>query len=100
MGRPMHPSSANFFKLTWGGHLDEGQKDLSSEMIRYWAQFARSGDPNSQGVPSRSPYDASADEFQLMLPPSAMPEFGFATDRKCDFWGSLYAANAGRAAAK
>ena len=69
-------------------------------MIRYWAQFARSGDPNSQGVPSWPPYNASADEFQAMLPPSAMPELGFATDHKCDFWGRLYAANAQRAAAK
>jgi hypothetical protein len=29
-----------------------------------------------------------------------MPEFGFATDHKCDFWSSLFAANAQRAAAK
>jgi len=96
-----HASELRYlFKLTWGGQLDEGQKDLSNDMIRYWAQFARSGDPNSQGVPSWPPYNASADEFQAMLPPSAMPEFGFATDHKCDFWGRLYAANAQRAAAK
>jgi hypothetical protein len=29
-----------------------------------------------------------------------MPEFGFATDHKCDFWRSLFAVNTQRAAAK
>jgi len=96
-----HASELSYlFKLTWGGRLDEGQKELSSDMIRYWAQFARSGDPNSHGVPSWPQYNASADKFQSMIPSSTMPEFGFATDHKCDFWGSLYAGNAQRAAAK
>jgi para-nitrobenzyl esterase len=96
-----HASELRYlFKLSWGGQLDGGQKDLSNDMIRYWAQFARSGDPNSQGVPSWPPYDASTDEFQSMLPPSAMPEFGFATDHKCDFWGSPFAVNTQRAAAR
>jgi len=96
-----HASELRYlFKLSWGGQLDEVQKNLSNDMIRYWAQFARSGDPNSQGVPSWPQDDASTDELQSMLPPSPMPEFGFATDHKCDFWSSLFAANAQRAAAK
>ena len=96
-----HASELRYlFKLSWGGQLDGVQKDLSNDMIRYWAQFARSGDPNSQGVPSWPQYDASTDELQSMLPPSPMPEFGFAADHKCDFWSRLIAANAQRAAAK
>ena len=91
-----HASELRYlFKLTWGGQLDGGQKELSNDMIDYWTQFAKSGDPNSSGVPFWHQYDATADEFQSLVPPSPLPEFGFATDHKCDFWAGLFAARAG-----
>ena len=66
-----HASELRYlFKLSWGGQLDRAQQDLSNDMIRYWARFARSGDPNSQGVPSWPQYDASTEELRSMLPPS------------------------------
>jgi len=94
-----HASELRYlFKLSWGGRLDERREELSNDMIRYWTQFAKSGDPNSSGVPFWHRYDATADEFQSLAPPSPMPEFEFAADHNCDFWAALFGANAPRAA--
>jgi len=86
------------FNLSRGGQLDEAQQKLSKDMIRYWTQFAKSGDPNSSSVPFWRQYDATTDEFQSLVPPSPMPEFQFARDHKCDFWAYLLGANAQPAA--
>jgi para-nitrobenzyl esterase len=93
-----HASELRYlFKLTWGGHLDVGQEELSNDMIRYWTQFAKSGDPNQSGTPFWPQYDATTDEFQSLVPPSPTPEFEFATDHQCDFWATLFGAEARRA---
>jgi para-nitrobenzyl esterase len=94
-----HASELQYlFRLTWRGQLDADQRRLSNNMIRYWAQFARSGDPNSSGVPFWPQYDVTTDEFQSLVPPSPMTELEFAAAHKCDFWDSLFRANAQRGA--
>jgi para-nitrobenzyl esterase len=86
------------FRLTWPGRLDARQQVLSNDMIRYWTQFAKAGDPNSSGLPFWRQYDATTDQFQSLAPLSPMPEFEFASDHKCDFWTALFGANTQRAA--
>ena len=83
------------FTLSHGGQLDKAQQKLSKDMIRYWTQFAKSGDPNSPRESFWPRYDIGTDEFQSLVPPSPVTEFGFATDHKCDFWASLLGASAG-----
>jgi hypothetical protein len=58
-------------------------------VIRYWTQFAKSGDPNSSSIPFWRQYDATTDEFQSLVAPTPMAEFQFARDHKCDFWDKL-----------
>jgi len=82
-------------QLTRPGELDPQQQILSDNMIRYWVQFARSGNPNGQGLPFWARYDNAVDKFQSLVPPPPMAEFGFAADHKCDFWAALFAARAG-----
>ncbi len=66
------------------------QQTLSDTMISYWTQFAKTLDPNSAGQPMWSPYSASADEFQSLVPPTPMPETDFNTFHNCDsFWNPL-----------
>ena len=93
-----HASELRYlFTLTWGGDLDVGQEELSNDMIRYWTQFAKVGDPNLSGTPFWPQYDVTTDEFQSLVPPSPTTEFEFASDHKCDFWTGMFGASARRA---
>jgi para-nitrobenzyl esterase len=92
-----HASELRYlFTLTRPGQLDAQQENLSNNMVSYWTQFAKYGDPNSSGVPFWRPYDLTTDEFQSLVPPSPMTASGFATDHKCDFWATLFGTNAQR----
>jgi para-nitrobenzyl esterase len=63
------------------------QEQLSQAMITYWTNFAKTGDPNSAGVPTWSPYSSGADQFQSLIPPAPTVESSFATDHLCKtFW--------------
>jgi para-nitrobenzyl esterase len=56
-------------------------------MITYWTNFAKTGDPNSAGVPTWSPYSSGADQFQSLIPPTPTVESSFAKDHLCaTFW--------------
>jgi para-nitrobenzyl esterase len=91
-----HASELRYlFKLTRPGQLDAKQQKLSANMVRYWAQFAKSGDPNSAGMPLWPLYDPAVDEFESLVPPSPMGEFEFATDHQCNFWAQLFGAASG-----
>ena len=69
--------------------LNVAQEQLSDTMVRYWVQFARSGDPNSSDTPFWPTYQAATDQIQSLVPPTPQIETGFAVDHKCDFWASL-----------
>jgi para-nitrobenzyl esterase len=66
------------------------QQQLSDAMIGYWTQFARTGDPNSPGLPTWSPYNAATDQFQSFVPPAPTVEAGFDADHQCSsFWSTF-----------
>jgi para-nitrobenzyl esterase len=82
-----HASELRYlFRLRQGGVLNDSQRSLSAVMVRYWSQFARTGDPNSPGLPFWPQYDASSDQFQSLVAPSPVTETNFAIDHHCDFW--------------
>jgi len=66
--------------------LTPAQEQLSKTMVRYWAEFARTGDPNSSETPLWPAYDIS-DQFQSLHPSTPAASTGFAVDHKCAFWG-------------
>ncbi len=70
--------------------LSPKQMRLSNAMISYWTQFAKTGDPNSSGEPVWSPYSASTDQVQSLIPPTPVVESNFATDHQCStFWDTF-----------
>jgi para-nitrobenzyl esterase len=65
--------------------LSSDQAQLSSDMIRYWTRFARTGTPNAPDVPAWPRYGAS-DRFQSLEAPTSQTRGGFAADHKCALW--------------
>jgi len=79
----------NFFGIP-PAPLSSKQMRLSNAMISYWTQFAKTGDPNSAGEPVWSPYSASTDEFQSLIPPKPVVESNFDTGHQCStFWDTF-----------
>jgi len=66
--------------------LTTAQEGLSHNMVTYWTQFARNGNPNSSRVPLWPKYVHTADQFQLLSPPTPTTESGFAAGHNCSFW--------------
>ena len=70
--------------------LSSQQMRLSDTMVSYWAQFAKKGNPNSSREPLWSPYRASTDEFQSLIPPAPVVESNFDSSHQCStFWDTF-----------
>jgi para-nitrobenzyl esterase len=65
--------------------LTDGQWQLAATMNRYWANFARSGDPNGAELPTWQRFSA-ADPHVQSLHPDRIGPADFATDHRLDFW--------------
>ena len=73
-------------------HRFRTNRSSSDTMISYWTQFAKTGDPNSCDDDERiwSPYSASTDEFQSLIPPTPIVESNFDTAHHCStFWNTF-----------
>lgn len=63
--------------------LTAAQRGLSRQMIRYWARFAATGDPNGPGTPYWSRWSAQS------LAPGAVGPVDLAVAHHCDFWATF-----------
>jgi len=70
--------------------LSPAQKELSRNMVIYWTQFARSGNPNGNPNSSLAPlwpkYVATTDEFLSLSPTEIKKDLGFSAAHNCSFW--------------
>ncbi|MUM18216.1 carboxylesterase family protein [Mycobacterium sp. CBMA271] len=65
--------------------LNQESAALSTQMIRYWAQFVKTGDPNVEGQPTWPKYTAGG-AFLRLAPPAPKQMEGFASTHQCGFW--------------
>jgi para-nitrobenzyl esterase len=65
---------------------------LSNTTIQYWAQFARTGNPNFAGAPNWPAYTGKGGMIQSLIAPNPTTESdaNFDSDHKCSsFWNEL-----------
>ena len=69
------------------------QLRLSNLMIRYWSQFAATGNPNTGHTPRWPRFAGTAPRIQELIPnaTASVPSSRFATFHKCSFWASIEA---------
>jgi para-nitrobenzyl esterase len=68
------------------------QRHLSDQMLRYWVNFARTGDPNGAELPPWRPFDDArpVPHVQSLAPgPDGIRPVDYAAEHQLDFWSGL-----------
>ncbi|WP_433298086.1 carboxylesterase/lipase family protein [Pseudonocardia sp. CA-142604] len=69
--------------------LSPEQQLLSDRMIGYWTQFARTGDPNGNGLPEWPHYDEGGHVQSLAAGPEGVGGVDMDREHRCGFWRSV-----------
>jgi len=77
------------FKMTsLPGPKNPSQQKLSDQMIQYWSNFVKTGNPNGPGLPEWPRYDAAAHRILSLRPDGNVVIDNFDTDHHCAFWST------------
>jgi para-nitrobenzyl esterase len=81
---------AYLFDFTLGYRpLTATEKVLSAQMMRYWAAFARSGDPHVRAQASWPKYDSTTHRTLVLSPSGNHVVTDIAAEHNCSFWAQI-----------
>jgi para-nitrobenzyl esterase len=83
-----HSTELPYIFQTAKTQMTRHQQQLSDQMIRYWANFAASGNPNGPGMPAWPAYTISRERFQQLAPGAVTSIDSYVARHKCEFWVS------------
>jgi len=69
--------------------LTSAQKQMGSEMRAYWANFARTGDPNGKGLPRWQDVGGKTGPVEQFRPEGTRSITSFGKEHQCGFWAGL-----------
>jgi para-nitrobenzyl esterase len=70
-------------------HFDAAQQALSNTVQDYWAQFARTGNPNSAAHPAWAEYRNSVGGVEELTPTGISHSTSFLTYHHCSLWSQV-----------
>jgi para-nitrobenzyl esterase len=83
---------AYLFDFTLGDRpLTATQQRLSRQMMRYWAAFARTGDPNVHGQPAWPRFTRDTHRTLVLRPTGSTVSTTIAEEHNCAFWARITA---------
>ncbi|NXN94102.1 SASB hydrolase, partial [Rhinopomastus cyanomelas] len=69
------------------GEATEEEKELSRTLMKYWANFARNGNPNGEGLAEWPSYNLSEEYLQISLEQKKARGL---KEQKVDFWRKVF----------
>jgi para-nitrobenzyl esterase len=70
------------------GPQTPAQQLLSTQMIQYWANFVKTGNPNGTGLATWPRYDAAGRQILSLRPEGSVVINNFDSDHHCTFWST------------
>jgi para-nitrobenzyl esterase len=81
---------AYLFDFTLGDRpLTQTQQRLADQMMRYWAAFARTGDPNVPGQTPWPPFTRATHRTLILRPTGNTTSTTVAEEHNCAFWARI-----------
>ncbi|HEY4460831.1 MAG TPA: carboxylesterase family protein [Pseudonocardiaceae bacterium] len=65
------------------------QRQLSTDMVGYWTNFAHTGNPNGPSLPTWKPFQTNKTVQQLAPGPGGIAAIDPATTHHCDLWATI-----------